>query len=106
MQVAAVYCVLNLVNTNDEGAFERQLKLKDIGAHKILQKLLHSTDPVLFDKVKNTLQHFSSSLAASAGIATNTSLTAAAAAAHSSLLSTISTNTSTNANNQSTSNNS
>lgn len=100
LQVAAVYCVLNLVNTSDEGAYERQLKLKDIGTHRILQKLLHSSDPVLFDKVKNTLQQFSSNLAAAAAAA-NTSLTSA-----SSLLSTTNpSNTNTTSSSSSSSTN-
>ncbi|RNA42716.1 armadillo repeat-containing 8 isoform X1 [Brachionus plicatilis] len=62
IQVAAVYCVSNLVNINDEGALERQNKLKEIGAHRILQKLLHSNDPILFEKVKSALQQFSTNV--------------------------------------------
>jgi cytochrome c556 len=57
------------VNVNDEGSTERQQKLKEMGAHRILQKLLHSNDPILFDKVKSTLQQFSSSSAAAAAAA-------------------------------------
>lgn len=48
------------MNTNDDGSLERQFKLKELGAHRILQKLLHSNDPILFERVKNALQQFSS----------------------------------------------
>jgi cytochrome c556 len=61
LQLASVYCVSNLVCSNEEGASERQSKLKEMGVQKILQKLLQSVDPILFDKVKLTLQQFSSS---------------------------------------------
>ena len=50
--------VLNLVWTADEGAIERQSKLKDIGTYRILQRLQPNTDPLLFDKVEKTLQQF------------------------------------------------
>ena len=73
--MTALYCVSNLVNVNDEGSTERQLKLKEMGAHRILQKLLHSNDPILFDKVKSTLQQFSLSNSVSS-LSTNTNTSA------------------------------
>lgn len=60
LQLAAVFCISNLVWSSDDGAIDRQAKLKEMGAQKILQKLLQSVDPILFDKVKTTLQQFSS----------------------------------------------
>jgi hypothetical protein len=65
LQVASVNCIQNLVNSSDDGALERQFKLKEIGAHRILQKLLHSNDVNLFEKVKLALQQFSSTSSSS-----------------------------------------
>lgn len=59
LQIAAVFCVSNLVWSTDDGANERQTKLKEMGVQRILRKLLESTDAVLLDKVKNSLQQFS-----------------------------------------------
>jgi hypothetical protein len=50
--------VSNLIWSADEGATERQNKLKEMGVHRVLQRLLQHNDPLLFDKVKNTLQQF------------------------------------------------
>ncbi|XP_022109412.1 armadillo repeat-containing protein 8-like [Acanthaster planci] len=60
LQIAAVYCINNLVWTEEDGAAERQAKLKEYGIQKHLQTLLDSNDTVLFDKVKTALQQFSS----------------------------------------------
>ncbi|XP_071792560.1 armadillo repeat-containing protein 8-like [Asterias amurensis] len=60
LQIAAVYCINNLVWTEEDGAIERQAKLKEFGIQKHLQTLLDSSDTVLFDKVKTALQQFSS----------------------------------------------
>ena len=61
LQITSVCCVANLVLSIDDGASERQGKLKDMGAHRILQKLMHSSDSALLDKVKFALSQFSSS---------------------------------------------
>ncbi|XP_077993472.1 armadillo repeat-containing protein 8-like [Glandiceps talaboti] len=58
LQIAATYCISNLVWNEEEGALERQAKLRDMGVQKLLQQLLSSSDTVLFDKVKTALQQF------------------------------------------------
>lgn len=58
LQIASVFCISNLVWSSDEGACERQVKLKEMGFQRQLQKLLHSSDHILFDKVKTALQQF------------------------------------------------
>ena len=50
LQIAAVYCINNLVWNEDEGAGERRAKLKEYGVQKHLQSLLSSSDTALFDK--------------------------------------------------------
>ena len=50
IQLAAVSCVLNLSSSNEEGALERQTKLRDLGAQKQLQTLLTTPNINLFDK--------------------------------------------------------
>ncbi|XP_070535993.1 armadillo repeat-containing protein 8-like [Ptychodera flava] len=58
LQIAATYCISNLVWNEEEGALERQAKLREMGVQKLLQQLLSSSDTVLFDKVKTALQQF------------------------------------------------
>ncbi|XP_063954627.1 armadillo repeat-containing protein 8-like isoform X2 [Lytechinus pictus] len=60
LQIASVYCINNLVWNQEDGATERQSKLKEYGIQKQLQSLLNASDTVLFDKVKMALQQFSS----------------------------------------------
>ena len=48
--IAAVVCVQNLIWVDDEGAMERQNKLREMGVYKILQQLLTTTDVALFEK--------------------------------------------------------
>ena len=50
VQLAAVSCVLNLSSSSEEGALERQTKLRDLGAQKQLQALLTTPNINLFDK--------------------------------------------------------
>ena len=50
LQIAATFCVSNLIWTRDEGAIGRQNKLKEMGVLKILQQLLSTNDPILFEK--------------------------------------------------------
>jgi len=67
LQIAAVVCVQNLTRADDGGgeggapagpvggaaerqARDRQMRLKEIGVHKILQQLLTTKDTVLFEK--------------------------------------------------------
>lgn len=58
LQIAAVFCICNLVWSEEEGAQERQEKLKDMGVQKLLQQLLTTNDTTLFDRVKTALQQF------------------------------------------------
>jgi hypothetical protein len=58
LQIAATYCISNLAWFEDEGAYERQMRLRELDIHKILQDLLDTTDTTLFDKVKTALQQF------------------------------------------------
>lgn len=50
LQIAAVYCISNLVWREDSGAAERQARLKDMGVYKLLQQLIMTSDTALFDK--------------------------------------------------------
>lgn len=58
LQIAATFCISNLIWSEEEGANERQTKLRELGAQKLLQQLLSTSDTVLFDKVKIALQQF------------------------------------------------
>ena len=58
LQVAAVFCVQNLTWAEEEGAGERQARLRELGVYKILQQLLATTDTLLFEKVKEALHQF------------------------------------------------
>lgn len=56
LQIAAVFCVCNLVWREEPGAAQRQARLKELGFYRILQQLRHSKDLQLFDKyVKQSL---------------------------------------------------
>ncbi|EEB12505.1 Sperm-associated antigen, putative [Pediculus humanus corporis] len=59
LQIAAVYCISNLVWREDAGASERQVRLKDMGVYKLLQQLIMTSDTALFDKVKTAMTQFS-----------------------------------------------
>merc|ERR1712179_828247 len=55
LQMAAVFCISNLIrNTSEQGA-DRRDKLREKGAEKSLQNLLTTTNTSLFDRVKVTL---------------------------------------------------
>ncbi|GAB6019062.1 Armadillo repeat-containing protein 8 [Chamberlinius hualienensis] len=58
LQSAATFCISNLVWKTDEGASERQMKLRELGVQKILQQMLTTTDTTLFDKVKTAMHQF------------------------------------------------
>lgn len=49
LQVAAVFCVCNLVWREEPGAAQRQTRLRELGFYHILQQLRHSKDLQLFD---------------------------------------------------------
>ena len=48
--MAATYCVSNLVWSTEEGAVDRQQKLRDLGVQKLLQSLLTTSDVNLFER--------------------------------------------------------
>jgi armadillo repeat-containing protein 8 len=50
LQVAAIFCVSNLVWKDEIGALERQARLRELGVHKLLQQLINTSDTLLFDK--------------------------------------------------------
>nr|XP_027207181.1 armadillo repeat-containing protein 8-like isoform X2 [Penaeus vannamei] len=58
LQIAATFCISNLIWNVEEGAPERQNKLREMGVYKLLQNLMTTTDTGLFDKVKTALQQF------------------------------------------------
>ncbi|CAH1790086.1 unnamed protein product [Owenia fusiformis] len=58
LQIAATFCISNLIWSEESGAFERQAKLREMGVQKLLQQLLSTNDTTLFDKVKTALQQF------------------------------------------------
>lgn len=50
LQVAAIFCVCNLVWKEEPGAAQRQARLRELGLYRILQQLRHTKDSQLFDK--------------------------------------------------------
>ena len=50
LQVAAIFCVCNLVWREEPGAAQRQARLKELGLYRILLQLRHTKDTQLFDK--------------------------------------------------------
>lgn len=58
LQIAATFCISNLVWNEEEGALDRQNKLKDMGVDKLLNQLITTNDTALFDRVKTALQQF------------------------------------------------
>lgn len=59
LQIAAIFCISNLVWKDESGSAERQAKLRDMGVVKILQQLSMTSDSILFDKVKLVMTQFS-----------------------------------------------
>ncbi|XP_067158146.1 armadillo repeat-containing protein 8 isoform X8 [Apteryx mantelli] len=58
LQLAAMFCISNLIWNGEEGSQERQDKLRDMGIVDILHKLSQSSDPNLCDKAKTALQQY------------------------------------------------
>ncbi|XP_064105216.1 armadillo repeat-containing protein 8-like isoform X2 [Macrobrachium nipponense] len=50
LQIAATFCISNLIWNVEDGSAERQNKLREMGVYKILQNLMATTDTGLFDK--------------------------------------------------------
>ncbi|XP_014290306.1 armadillo repeat-containing protein 8 isoform X1 [Halyomorpha halys] len=49
LQIAAIFCISNLVWKEESGAAERQAKLKEMGVYRLLQQLIMTSDTLLFD---------------------------------------------------------
>ncbi|XP_039279175.1 armadillo repeat-containing protein 8 [Nilaparvata lugens] len=59
LQIAAIFCISNLVWKDESGSAERQAKLKEMGVFRLLQQLIMTSDTLLFDKVKTAMTQFS-----------------------------------------------
>ncbi|XP_070609179.1 armadillo repeat-containing protein 8 isoform X3 [Erythrolamprus reginae] len=58
LQLAAMFCVSNLIWNEEEGSQDRQDKLRDIGIVDILHKLSQSSDLNLCERAKTALQQY------------------------------------------------
>ncbi|XP_061579206.1 armadillo repeat-containing protein 8 isoform X2 [Cololabis saira] len=58
LQLAATFCVSNLIWNEEDGSQERQDKLREMGFVDILHKLTQSADPNLSDRAKTALQQY------------------------------------------------
>lgn len=50
LQTAATFCIGNLARNDEVGCSERQARLRELGVHRILQQLLSTNDPTLFER--------------------------------------------------------
>ncbi|KAK5609955.1 Armadillo repeat-containing protein 8 [Crenichthys baileyi] len=58
LQLAATFCVSNLIWNEEDGSQDRQDKLREMGFVDVLHKLTQSTDPNLSDRAKTALQQY------------------------------------------------
>ncbi|MEQ2295504.1 Armadillo repeat-containing protein 8 [Ameca splendens] len=58
LQLAATFCVSNLIWNEEDGSQDRQDKLREVGFVDVLHKLTQSTDPNLSDRAKTALQQY------------------------------------------------
>uniref|UniRef100_A0A673IFP6 Armadillo repeat-containing protein 8 n=1 Tax=Sinocyclocheilus rhinocerous TaxID=307959 RepID=A0A673IFP6_9TELE len=58
LQLAATFCISNLIWNEEDGSQERQDKLKDMGFVDILHKLTQASDPNLCDRAKTAMQQY------------------------------------------------
>lgn len=58
LQLAATFCVSNLIWNEEDGSQERQDKLREMGFVDILHKLTQSADPNLCDRAKTAMQQY------------------------------------------------
>uniref|UniRef100_A0A3Q3CMD2 Armadillo repeat-containing protein 8 n=3 Tax=Haplochromini TaxID=319058 RepID=A0A3Q3CMD2_HAPBU len=58
LQLAATFCVSNLIWNEEDGSQERQDKLREMGFVDILHKLTQSSEPNLSDRAKTALQQY------------------------------------------------
>ncbi|XP_048883455.1 armadillo repeat-containing protein 8 isoform X2 [Brienomyrus brachyistius] len=58
LQLAATFCVSNLIWNEEDGSQERQDKLREMGFVDILHKLTQASDPSLCDRAKSAMQQY------------------------------------------------
>ncbi|XP_039612244.1 armadillo repeat-containing protein 8 isoform X8 [Polypterus senegalus] len=58
LQIAATFCISNLIWNEEEGSQERQDKLREMGIVDILHKLTQSADANLCDRAKTAMQQY------------------------------------------------
>lgn len=58
LQLAATFCVSNLIWNEEDGSQERQDKLREMGFVDVLHKLTQSSDPNLSDRAKTAMQQY------------------------------------------------
>ncbi|XP_054470928.1 armadillo repeat-containing protein 8 isoform X3 [Anoplopoma fimbria] len=58
LQLAATFCISNLIWNEEDGSQERQDKLREMGFVDILHKLTQATDPNLCDRAKTAMQQY------------------------------------------------
>lgn len=58
LQLAATFCVSNLIWNEEDGSQERQDKLREMGFVDVLHKLTQASDPNLSDRAKTAMQQY------------------------------------------------
>ncbi|XP_056145517.1 armadillo repeat-containing protein 8 [Lampris incognitus] len=58
LQLAATFCISNLIWNEEDGSQERQDKLREMGFVDILHKLTGASDPNLCDRAKTAMQQY------------------------------------------------
>uniref|UniRef100_W5M9E2 Armadillo repeat-containing protein 8 n=1 Tax=Lepisosteus oculatus TaxID=7918 RepID=W5M9E2_LEPOC len=58
LQLAATFCISNLIWNEEDGSQERQDKLREMGIVDILHKLTQASDPNLCDRAKTAMQQY------------------------------------------------
>uniref|UniRef100_A0A673XWR1 Armadillo repeat-containing protein 8 n=1 Tax=Salmo trutta TaxID=8032 RepID=A0A673XWR1_SALTR len=58
LQLAATFCISNLIWNEEDSCQERQDKLKELGFVDILHKLTQALDPNLCERAKTAMQHY------------------------------------------------
>ncbi|MGH0162861.1 UNVERIFIED_CONTAM: hypothetical protein FKN15_064644 [Acipenser sinensis] len=58
LQLAATFCISNLIWNEEDGSQERQDRLREMGFVDILHKLTQSADPSLCDRAKTAMQQY------------------------------------------------
>ncbi|KAE8299831.1 Armadillo repeat-containing protein 8 [Larimichthys crocea] len=58
LQLAATFCISNLIWNEEDGSQDRQDKLREMGFVDILHKLTQASDPNLSDRAKTAMQQY------------------------------------------------